>query len=506
MEPVTAADEQVATVDPLPAGHEIEKLAVKLPVIIETAFFGVSSAIARRVILPVPEAPVIKETLNASAQPTATEIEQPVSEVSSAIVTRDLLPNPAAPVVVETVPAPPDTAVAVVETMPAPVVETKRVERRVKAMQIIEPAWLQVASAIVGRRLLPVPTAPVAESPQQEQTSAAQTEIAIPTSEVSAAIVNREILPVPNPPVVEVALTVPEQEYTAVVEPQPVAEPEAAKPAVRYLPIIDAAWTSVSSAIFGRKLSPLPAAPVASEPSMPSPTVAAVENKPVVITEKQTAAVVQPIPAAKTAPVLINGQTAYSPAMLMPLDIGPQPETKTFSEMVSSNRGPTIEASIAKDSYADLKATEKAKTGNLPALISAKSEFSVDMLKPLNTNPVYPPNPFSVISTQSQQGGYCDPKFVGPPIRFAQTVELRLDDLLGQLNSRFGVNFIVGPGISNLPLNVKAGSIPWNVLLRSQLYVSGVRAKCIPGSDTIELVLNDKVGDLEKGQMHRSLC
>jgi len=47
-----------------------------------------------------------------------------------------------------------------------------------------------------------------------------------------------------------------------------------------------------------------------------------------------------------------------------------------------------------------------------------------------------------------------------------------------------------------MPLNVKAGSIPWNVLLRSQLFISGVRARCID-SNTIELVQNSLVHSLQ---------
>ena len=54
----------------------------------------------------------------------------------------------------------------------------------------------------------------------------------------------------------------------------------------------------------------------------------------------------------------------------------------------------------------------------------------------------------------------------------------------------------MGPMISQLPLNVKAGSIPWNVLLRSQLFLSGVRARCID-SNTIELVQNSVLPTLQ---------
>lgn len=98
-----------------------------------------------------------------------------------------------------------------------------------------------------------------------------------------------------------------------------------------------------------------------------------------------------------------------------------------------------------------------------------------------------------------QDGGYCDTNFVGPTITFAQTAELSLDDLLYQIHNRFGVNFIMGKGIGSLPINIKSGSIPWNTLLRSLLFVSGVRATCINNS-TIELIQNSEVAALEKGR------
>jgi uncharacterized membrane protein YgcG len=86
-------------------------------------------------------------------------------------------------------------------------------------------------------------------------------------------------------------------------------------------------------------------------------------------------------------------------------------------------------------------------------------------------------------------GNYCDASFVGAPITFSQTAQLRLEDLLEQIHNRFGINFLMGPALRELPINIKTGSIPWNVLLKSQLFVSGVRARCI-NANTIELVKN----------------
>lgn len=93
-------------------------------------------------------------------------------------------------------------------------------------------------------------------------------------------------------------------------------------------------------------------------------------------------------------------------------------------------------------------------------------------------------------------GGYCDVNFVGQPIVFNQMAELTLDDLLTQIHNRFGVNFLMGPKVRTLPINIKAGALPWNVLLRSQLFVSGVRARCI-NPNTIELIENTDLPKLQ---------
>jgi uncharacterized membrane protein YgcG len=95
-------------------------------------------------------------------------------------------------------------------------------------------------------------------------------------------------------------------------------------------------------------------------------------------------------------------------------------------------------------------------------------------------------------------GNYCDPNFVGREITFTQTSELTLDDLLEQIHNRYGINFLMGPKLRNLPINIKTGSIPWNVLLRSQLFLSGVRARCIT-NNTIELVQNSDLPKLQDG-------
>jgi hypothetical protein len=102
----------------------------------------------------------------------------------------------------------------------------------------------------------------------------------------------------------------------------------------------------------------------------------------------------------------------------------------------------------------------------------------------------------SPLATAVPDGNYCDPDFVGGPITFSQTAELRLEDLLDQIHNRFGMNFLMGPHLRDLPINIKTGSIPWNVLLKSQLFVSGVRARCI-NTNTIELVQNSDLPRLQ---------
>ena len=93
-------------------------------------------------------------------------------------------------------------------------------------------------------------------------------------------------------------------------------------------------------------------------------------------------------------------------------------------------------------------------------------------------------------------GNYCDPSFVGSPISFSQTTELTLEELISQIHNRFAINFLMGPNLRHLPINIKTDPIPWNVLLKSQLFVSGVRARCV-NPNTIELVQNSDLPKLQ---------
>lgn len=105
----------------------------------------------------------------------------------------------------------------------------------------------------------------------------------------------------------------------------------------------------------------------------------------------------------------------------------------------------------------------------------------------------------TTVTTRQRKTNFCDPNFVGEPISFSVSAELTLDDLLYQIHKRFDVNFLIGNGIKDLPINIRSGSIPWNTLLNSQLFLSGVRAKCI-GNNTIELVKSSELRNLQDTQ------
>ncbi len=199
--------------------------------------------------------------------------------------------------------------------------------------------------------------------------------------------------------------------------------------------------------------------------------------------------------AAAKEPVLISSQTAMNADLLKPMSAGPLVDAPMLNENAVASTGfsPT-----PFDRMIDTPDVPEAVLKARPVLISSNNDFSSELLKPMNSsmNPFVKIDKDEVLSAIQQTNNYCDPNFVGPPIRFSQTVELTLDDLLRQLHQRFGVNFIVGRNVSNLPMNIKAGSIPWNVLLKSQLFISGVRARCID-QNTIELVENAGLSSLQ---------
>jgi len=121
----------------------------------------------------------------------------------------------------------------------------------------------------------------------------------------------------------------------------------------------------------------------------------------------------------------------------------------------------------------------------IPEKITSAKEIKAILKKAIKVNPrlVKEPN-------------YCDADFVGESFSFSQTAPLILDDLLFQIHRRFNVNFLVGEGIATKPINIRSGSVPWNTILSSQLFLSGVRATCID-DNTIQLVANANLPELQ---------
>ncbi|MEP6787585.1 MAG: hypothetical protein ABJB40_04085, partial [Acidobacteriota bacterium] len=524
---------------------------------IEDGFSQVSSAIAQRFLFPIPAEPVTHEAFAAgsesvainktSSAATAVEtakpavrtllmIENGISQVSSAITQHVLFPIPASAVA--------ETKVASLE-QPAPA------QTAIKPLQSIENGFSQVSKAITQRVLFPMPSAPAevghsvstdievnsdtaaAVSPRNSERTAATDRslnvIENGFAQVSSAIAQRVLFPTPTAPIIEAPVPPTTERVTLNENAMAITtNTEIVKTPVKYWPVIEDGFAQVSSAVAQRVLFAAPQPPVIEEAVVApikeqvSEPVAAMQTTSLMVdvaggsltnnlvasrNDEMTNAALA-LTAARPIPALISKQTLYSPSMLAPFDFGTKPIDSVFSGLLASysNNGPSAEASNFSDVDNRMAMKRDPPNAAAPVLINAQSGFSIDMLKPMGRNTAVPANLSQVLSSSSEvstaaipDGSYCDPNFVGPPIRFSQTVELRLDDLLSQLNARFGINFVIGPEIAKLPLNVKAGSIPWNVLLKSQLYVSGVRATCID-RNTIELVRTDKVADLEKAR------
>src|SRR5829696_6891435 len=96
-----------------------------------------------------------------------------------------------------------------------------------------------------------------------------------------------------------------------------------------------------------------------------------------------------------------------------------------------------------------------------------------------------------------QQTNFCDPGFVGGALTFSKFFSSSLDDLLNQIHARFGVNFVTGPGVGDMPINVKTDNVPWTTILRSQLAVLGIQATCVDGN-TVQLIKNNDITSLEQ--------
>jgi hypothetical protein len=155
---------------------------------------------------------------------------------------------------------------------------------------------------------------------------------------------------------------------------------------------------------------------------------------------------------------------------------------------------PKVKEFLAPALIEDKKFIDDVSKG-VPAIATAATEEN--RTETLNLTENMPPVT-SLAEPRPADGSYCDPNFVGAPIMFNAAADLTLGDLLDQIHNRFGVNFLMGPRLDRLPINIKTGSIPWNVLLRSQLFVSGVRARCV-NANTVELVQNADLPKLQDG-------
>jgi type II secretory pathway component GspD/PulD (secretin) len=106
--------------------------------------------------------------------------------------------------------------------------------------------------------------------------------------------------------------------------------------------------------------------------------------------------------------------------------------------------------------------------------------------------------PFSA-GAQSPEPNVCDPNYKGEQISFTVTTQLTLEALVDQIHRRFGVNFLMGDGVKDLPIDIRSGSLPWKTMLDSQLYLSGVSTKCV-NNNTLLLVKSDKRKELDDQQ------
>lgn len=309
------------------------------------------------------------------------------------------------------------------------------------------------------------------------------------------------IAPIPQAPILSESLAVADAHTVNAEQTDSVREIETvaaeAAPKATYVPAFLTALAEAPIAVFQR-------IGLIAMPQAPPPTIdrlAAANSEHVATTSTSTIEAdrlnVLPDAAtiAKQVPVSITASTAMNADMLKPMSAGPLVDAPLLNENAIASNGSTA---TAFDRMIDTPDVPEAILKARPVTISSNTEFSNALLAPMNPpiNPFQKMDKAEVLSAIQQTNNYCDPNFVGPPIRFSQTVELKLDDLLRQLHQRFGVNFIVGKGVAELPMNIKAGSIPWNVLLKSQLFISGVRARCID-QNTIELVENSALSGLQ---------
>lgn len=99
-------------------------------------------------------------------------------------------------------------------------------------------------------------------------------------------------------------------------------------------------------------------------------------------------------------------------------------------------------------------------------------------------------------TNSSASTDFCDPSFIGAPIGFSSATTLTMNELLDQIHRRFGVSFLVEDKIGEIPINLKADNVPWNVLLNSQFYISGIRARCLDAG-IVQLAFNSSLPKMQ---------
>jgi type II secretory pathway component GspD/PulD (secretin) len=109
------------------------------------------------------------------------------------------------------------------------------------------------------------------------------------------------------------------------------------------------------------------------------------------------------------------------------------------------------------------------------------------------------PTQTTVQASRQRQTDVCALNYQGDSLSFSMTSQLTLETLVDQIHRRFGVNFLMGDGIKDLPIDIRSGSLPWKTMLDSQLYLSGVSTKCV-NSNTLLLVKSDRRKELDDQQ------
>lgn len=94
---------------------------------------------------------------------------------------------------------------------------------------------------------------------------------------------------------------------------------------------------------------------------------------------------------------------------------------------------------------------------------------------------------------------FCSPDFVGERFTFDFPSAQPLSYLLDEIRSRYGVNFLPDAEIVDAPVYITGNSVPWNFVLRSQLFNLDVEAVCY-GTNTVSLIKRTKLLSLQDSQ------